>query len=179
VGLIAAGAIGAAWRNLQRSKYEPDSGFPVSSPKIVALVGTMPCRRFGNTGLQVSELGFGAWAIGGKSYGAVDRQESLRALARAEELGCNLVDTAMVYGQSELVLGEFLRGRRERWIVATKYSFQPEGMTATLERQLTRGSVRMRSTGRARRIGRGRTTQPQEVRDADARSPLLTNDREH
>jgi aryl-alcohol dehydrogenase-like predicted oxidoreductase len=98
----------------------------------------MPYRRFGATGLQVSEVSFGAWAIGGKAYGAVDRQDALRALARAEELGCNLVDTAMVYGDSELVLGEFLRGRRSRWIVATKYSFQPAGMTATLERQLSR-----------------------------------------
>jgi myo-inositol catabolism protein IolS len=54
------------------------------------------------------------------------------------ELGCNLVDTAKVYGDSELVLGQFLRGRRSRWMVATKYSFQPAGMTATLNEQLTR-----------------------------------------
>ncbi len=100
----------------------------------------MPYRRFGSTGLQVSEVGFGAWAIGGKAYGAVARKDSLNALARAEELGCNLVDTAMAtsYGDSELVLGEFLRDRRSRWIVATKYSFQSAGMTATLEAQLRR-----------------------------------------
>ncbi len=97
----------------------------------------MPYRRFGATGLQVSEIGFGAWAIGGM-YGAVDRKDSLKALARAEELGCNLVDTAMVYGDSELALGEFLRGRRSRWIVATKYSFQSQGLTATVEAQLKR-----------------------------------------
>jgi len=51
----------------------------------------MPHRRFGATGIRVSEVSFGAWAIGGKAYGAVDRQDSLRALARAEELGCNFV----------------------------------------------------------------------------------------
>jgi aryl-alcohol dehydrogenase-like predicted oxidoreductase len=62
----------------------------------------------------------------------------LRALARADALGCNFVDTAMVYGDSELVLGEFLRGRRDRWVVASKYSGQPEGMQATVERQLQR-----------------------------------------
>lgn len=98
----------------------------------------MPYRRFGATGLSVSEVGFGAWAIGGKAYGTVDKEESLRALARAEELGCNLLDTAMIYGDSELVLGEFLRGRRSRWIVATKYSFQRAGLAATLEAQLRR-----------------------------------------
>jgi aryl-alcohol dehydrogenase-like predicted oxidoreductase len=98
----------------------------------------MPYRRFGATGVRVSEIGFGAWAIGGAAYGAVDRQDVLRALARAEELGCNVVDTAAVYGDSEVVLGEFLRGRRSRWIVATKYSYQPAGLTATVEEQLVR-----------------------------------------
>ena len=96
----------------------------------------MRLREFGATGLRVSEVGFGAWAIGGQAYGAVDRAESLRALARAEELGCNFVDTALVYGDSERVLGEFLQDRRPRWIVATKFSGQSGGMTATVERQL-------------------------------------------
>ena len=97
----------------------------------------MQLREFGNTGVKVSEVGFGAWAIGGQSYGAVNKADSLRALARAEELGCNFVDTALVYGDSELVLGEFLAGRRSRWIVASKYSGQEGGMTATVEKQLT------------------------------------------
>lgn len=96
----------------------------------------MPLRPFGKTGLRVSEVGFGAWGIGGQSYGPVQRSEALRALSRAEELGCNFVDTAAVYGASEALLGEFLQGRRSRWILATKYSGQPEGMTATLEKQL-------------------------------------------
>jgi myo-inositol catabolism protein IolS len=42
----------------------------------------MPYRRFGSTGISVSEVGFGAWAIGGKAYGAVDRQEALRLTFR-------------------------------------------------------------------------------------------------
>ena len=66
----------------------------------------MRTRNFGSTGIRISEVGFGAWAIGGQAYGRVDRAESLNALARAEELGCNFVDTARVYGDSELVLGE-------------------------------------------------------------------------
>jgi len=96
----------------------------------------MRYRKFGATGLEVSEVGFGSWGIGGKAYGAVEEAESLRALAQAEELGCNFVDTAEVYGDSERVLGKFLQGRRSRWIVATKFSGQKAGMTATLERQL-------------------------------------------
>jgi aryl-alcohol dehydrogenase-like predicted oxidoreductase len=96
----------------------------------------MQFRNFGATGLKISEVGFGTWGIGGQSYGAVEHGESLRALARAEELGCNFVDTALVYGDSERVVGEFLQGRRSNWIVATKYSGQAEGMTATVERQL-------------------------------------------
>jgi len=96
----------------------------------------MQLRPFGATGIRVSELGFGAWAIGGQSYGVADRAESLRALARAEALGCNFVDTAAVYGDSEAVLGEFLAGRRGRWVVSTKYSGQPEGLVRTLESQL-------------------------------------------
>lgn len=83
-------------------------------------------------------MGFGAWGIGGSAYGEVDRSDALRALATAEELGCNFVDTAAVYGDSEEIIGAFLRGRRDRWIVATKYSGQPEGLMATAERQLGR-----------------------------------------
>lgn len=98
----------------------------------------MTYRALGSTGARVSEVGFGAWAIGGDAYGKVERGDALRALARAESFGCNLVDTASVYGDSELVIGEFLRGRRDRWVLATKYSGQPQGMTATLENQLRR-----------------------------------------
>lgn len=98
----------------------------------------MKQRPFGSTGLQVSELGFGAWAIGGQSFGAVPASEALAALARAEELGCNFVDTAAVYGRSEDLLGTFLRGRRERWIIASKYSGQDCGMAALVDQQLRR-----------------------------------------
>jgi aryl-alcohol dehydrogenase-like predicted oxidoreductase len=102
------------------------------------VIGQMTLRDFGRTGLKVSEVGFGSWGIGGQAYGAVEQQQALSALARAQELGCNFVDTALVYGDSELLLGEFLEGRRSNWIVATKFSGQPEGLTATLETQLKR-----------------------------------------
>lgn len=141
-GLALAAAGGAAlWRLLRAANddvREEDSGVPLHAPVVQKVVGGMPYRSFGRSTLLVSEVGFGAWAIGGKAYGTVNRQESLRALARAEEHGCNLVDTAMVYGDSEVVLGEFLQGRRSKWLIATKFSGQPGGMTATLETQLQR-----------------------------------------
>lgn len=98
----------------------------------------MHYRQFGQTGLHVSEVGFGAWAIGGRSFGEVSARDAHEALARAEELGCNFVDTAAVYGESEARLGQFLKGRRDHWIVASKYSGQDIGITALLHQQLER-----------------------------------------
>lgn len=98
----------------------------------------MQYRNFGSTDMKVSEIGFGSWAIGGNAYGSVARPQSLDALARAEELGCNFVDTAMVYGDAEEILGEFLASRRSKWLLASKYSGQKAGLQATLESQLRR-----------------------------------------
>lgn len=130
-GLAGAAALGAC--GMGGSEGERNAG---RSSADCATGGGMRLREFGATGLKVSEIGFGSWAIGGQGYGAVDTTQSLRALALAEELGCNFVDTALVYGDSERVLGEFLAGRRERWVIATKYSGQQGGMTATVEQQL-------------------------------------------
>lgn len=98
----------------------------------------MQYRKLGNTNITVSETGFGAWAIGGASYGAVVKQDSLQALAVAEELGCNFIDTAAVYGESEQIIGEFLHGRRDKWIVASKFSGGKESLSSQVERQLQR-----------------------------------------
>jgi myo-inositol catabolism protein IolS len=128
----AAATLAASIRHRQVGQNFAGLLAPAATPQ------QMHRRAFGKTGLQVSEVGFGGWGIGGDGYGAVEAQEALRTLARAEELGCNFVDTAMVYGDSEVRLGEFLAGRRSRWIVATKFSGQSAGMTATLETQLRR-----------------------------------------
>ena len=77
----------------------------------------MRYRTLGRTGLKVSEIGFGAWAIGGNdrgnSYGPTDDATSIAAVRRAVELGCTFFDTADVYGwgHSEEVLGQALEGR--------------------------------------------------------------------
>jgi aryl-alcohol dehydrogenase-like predicted oxidoreductase len=78
-------------------------------------------RKLGCTGLQISEIGFGAWAIGG-SWGPQDENESIKALHRALDLGVNFIDTAAVYGggKSEKIIAEVLKERKEEIIVATK-----------------------------------------------------------
>ena len=74
----------------------------------------MRYRRFGRTGWQVSEIGYGMWGMGG--WTGSDDEESLRALDIAFALGCNFFDTAWVYGlgKSERLLGEALRQRGDR-----------------------------------------------------------------
>jgi aryl-alcohol dehydrogenase-like predicted oxidoreductase len=87
----------------------------------------MRYRTFGRTGWQVSEIGFGAWAVGG-SWGAQPEEESLLALRRALDLGCNFIDTAQGYGsgRSESIIGQLLKERRgERIYVATKIPAAP------------------------------------------------------
>src|SRR5438132_633002 len=86
----------------------------------------MKYREFGNTGIKVSEIGFGAWAIGGNehgnSYGPTDDKDSLEAIHRAIDLGCNFFDSADVYGfgHSEDVLGKGLKNYRDRVVIASK-----------------------------------------------------------
>lgn len=81
----------------------------------------MKYREFGRTGWKVSEVSFGAWAIGG-SWGQVDDKESLAALHEAIDMGVNFIDTADVYGdgRSEALIAQVLEERREEIIVATK-----------------------------------------------------------
>jgi aryl-alcohol dehydrogenase-like predicted oxidoreductase len=86
----------------------------------------MQYRPFGRHSLNCSEIGFGAWAIGG-SWGAQADADSLAALNRALDLGCNFIDTAAGYGdgRSEKLIAQVLReraaaGKKENLFVATK-----------------------------------------------------------
>lgn len=83
----------------------------------------MRTRRLGHSDLDITVIGFGAWAIGGDVWGRTDDEESMRALHRAVDLGVNLVDTADVYGDghSERLVGRLRRERPgEEIVVATK-----------------------------------------------------------
>ncbi len=85
----------------------------------------MKYRDLGKTGLKVSEISFGTWAIGG-SWGSVKDEESLRALAKAMESGVNFFDTADVYGagHSEELLAKATAGRVDDIYIATKFCRQ-------------------------------------------------------
>lgn len=83
----------------------------------------MEYRRFGKTELQVSEIGFGAWAIGGSGWGkGCDDNLSMEALSCAWDAGVNLFDTCDSYGNghSEELIGKFLKGKRDKAVVVTK-----------------------------------------------------------
>lgn len=101
-------------------------------------------RTLGRSGIEVSAVGFGCWAIGGEwqdvdgqplGWGKVDDEESVRAVHRALDLGVTFFDTADTYGagHSERVLGRALGKRRDDVIVATKWGnvFDEETRTRT------------------------------------------------
>jgi aryl-alcohol dehydrogenase-like predicted oxidoreductase len=81
----------------------------------------MKYRKFGRTGRNVSEVGFGAWAIGA-DWGSVSENDAIEALHKSIDHGVNFIDTADVYGdgRSERLIAQVLKGRSERVYVVTK-----------------------------------------------------------
>jgi aryl-alcohol dehydrogenase-like predicted oxidoreductase len=79
-------------------------------------------RKLGRTGFEVSEMGYGAWGIGGKQWLGGADDESLAALRRAIDLGLNFIDTALAYGDghSEQLVGQVVRAAGQKIYVATK-----------------------------------------------------------
>jgi aryl-alcohol dehydrogenase-like predicted oxidoreductase len=104
-------------------------------------------RKLGRSGIEVSAMGLGCWAIGGPfwsgetpvGWGEVDDEESVRAIHRGVELGINFFDTSDVYGtgHSERVLARALAGRRPQVVIATKFGNVFDEAT----RQITGGSA--------------------------------------
>jgi len=99
-------------------------------------------RRLGRSGIEVSALGMGCWAIGGPwtfngapaGWSSVDDAESIRALRRAFDLGATFFDTAANYGagHSERVLGQAFRGRRHDVVIATKFGYDVDEARRTV-----------------------------------------------
>jgi len=79
-------------------------------------------RKLGRTGLNISEIGFGAWAIGESWWGTQKERDSINALHKALDLGVNFIDTAQGYGEgkSERIIAQVLKDRKEKIYVATK-----------------------------------------------------------
>lgn len=82
----------------------------------------MRYRKLGRTDFEISEIGYGAWGIGGKQWLGGSDDESIRAVRRALELGLNFIDTALAYGDghSERLVGEIVRDAPGKVYVATK-----------------------------------------------------------
>jgi len=107
----------------------------------------MKYRRLGRTGYVVSEIGFGAWGIGGSMWIGAKDDVSLKAMHRAADLGLNFIDTALAYGNghSEQLVGSFLKERSERIYLATKIPPKnlewPAGDDSTLEEVFPAGHI--------------------------------------
>ncbi len=114
----------------------------------------MKTRPLGRTGIRVSEIGFGAWGIGGSAggsvaYGPVDRTDSITALRTALDTGITFFDTSDFYGlgESEAVIGEVFEGLRSSIVIASKVGmlnregsqdFSPVHIRASIEGSLRR-----------------------------------------
>ena len=100
----------------------------------------MQYRDLGRTGIRVSAIGFGGWAIGGRTeasgtpfgWGHTFDDESLAAIRRARELGVTFFDTADSYGfgRSESLLGIVLSRYRQEVVIATKVGVREPGATS-------------------------------------------------
>ena len=90
----------------------------------------MDRRKLGSTGLEVSEIGYGAWQLcNSDSWGGMDDQTALRLIDEAIDGGINLFDTAPNYAdtKSERILGKALERRRDKVVLVSKFGHTPEG----------------------------------------------------
>src|ERR1700689_3021778 len=112
-------------QGITRSRADSCSSLAWESPGrgvVGVIVSAVQSRRLGKTGHEVSEIGFGAWAVGG-DWGQTDDRVSLAAMGAAVEAGVTFFDTADVYGDghSERLIARLLRDRSEPLFVATKF----------------------------------------------------------
>ncbi len=113
----------------------------------------MRYKKMGKTDLEVSTLTIGTWAMGGLGYGSVERKDCISAIHAMLDQGVNHIDSAWVYGlgESDKVIGEAIRGRRNQLLITTKCGFRnpadgsgpnfpdcsPEWITKCFEETLT------------------------------------------
>lgn len=102
----------------------------------------MDYRRLGKSELNVSVIGLGTWAIGGKFWGHTDEAAAIAAIRKAIDSGVNLIDTAPIYGEghSEEIIGKAVKGRRHQVVIATKCGARFKG--PDLVNDLTPKSIR-------------------------------------
>lgn len=116
-------------------------------------------RRLGSTDLEISRLGFGAWAIGGGGWkfgwGSQEDRDSIAAIHRALDLGVNWIDTAPIYGvgTSEKLVGRAIKDRSERPYVFTKCGLIGDKAGQTVTNTLQPDSIRREVEDSLRRLG--------------------------
>jgi aryl-alcohol dehydrogenase-like predicted oxidoreductase len=117
---------------------------------------TLPTRRLGSQGLEVSAIGLGCMGMS-QSYGPADEAESIATLHRAIELGCTFLDTAEVYGPftNEDLLGRALIGKRDQVALATKFGFRIENGKNTGSTDSRPASIRSAVEGCLKRLRTG------------------------
>lgn len=86
----------------------------------------MDSAKLGNSSLEVTRIVFGAWAIGGWMWGGADKNDAIDAIHSSIDLGITSIDTAPVYGfgQSEKIVGEAIKGKRDKLQLFTKYGLR-------------------------------------------------------
>ena len=119
---------------------------------------TLPQRQLGTTDMNITRVGFGAWATGGGEWGPQDDQASLGAMSKAIDSGINWIDTAPIYGHghSEEVVRRFLQGRggKDRPYVFTKCGLVWDAKNRDdVKRVLTPESIRRECEASLRRLG--------------------------
>jgi aryl-alcohol dehydrogenase-like predicted oxidoreductase len=86
----------------------------------------MEIRKLGRTNIDISEIAFGAWAIGGWMWGGADTHDAIKAIQTAIDNGMTTIDTASVYGfgLSEELVGKAVKGKREKVQILTKFGME-------------------------------------------------------
>ena len=146
------------------------------------MVTALPVRQLGTTDMEITRVGFGAWATGGGGWaygwGPQDDEESLAAMSHALERGVNWIDTAAVYGlgHSEEVVGRMLRGRgtADRPFVFTKCGlvWDEKDPMKDAARTLAPKSIRRECEASLRRLGVERIDLYQFHRPDDSGVPV-------
>ncbi|HEX7733823.1 MAG TPA: aldo/keto reductase [Ktedonobacteraceae bacterium] len=118
----------------------------------------MKTRQFGSTDMQITPIGFGAWAIGGGNWefgwGKQEDSDSITAIQRALDLGMNWIDTAAAYGlgHSEEIVARALKGRAEKPYIFTKCSLVWKPGESTVHNSLKAASIRREVEESLRRL---------------------------
>jgi aryl-alcohol dehydrogenase-like predicted oxidoreductase len=118
----------------------------------------MRTQELGKSGLALTRIGLGTWAIGGSGWqfgwGSQDDQDSIATVHEALDLGINWIDTAAVYGlgHSEEIVGRAVAGRRDKLVIATKCGRPTDPGSTTIISRLKAASVRKELEASLRRL---------------------------